>query len=260
MLGFPEDPGFRIKAQALGISVAVAPNRRAGSRRRKKGVIPRQAAIVPQAVDFAFHVRELLGVVGRRRHIAAIADTEKNISFPVKLNAAPEVVAARDIIFNRRLENRLLIHKRHVFQASADNLRQPATVLLLGIGEVNPAVLFVVRVQLNIEQTALANRINRRNPGNGFGEKFAILNDPQPPEALGNEHSSIPELGESPRVGEAFRDGFNFEFLLLRGDNLPGSHSDNCEQRKWKAKSHGSQLYVAQARLARDPKVRSGDR
>ena len=96
----------------------------------------------------------------------------------------------------------------------------------LGVAPVDQLVLLERRIERDVEQAALAARVNRRQAGHRLRHLLAVGADhAQPSRLLGDEHLAVGQERQAPRVDEPFGDGDDVELerepRLLRAAPRP---------------------------------------
>ena len=90
----------------------------------------------------------------------------------------------------------------------------------LGIRQVNPAILGVLRMNLDVEQPAILAFPDRRRAGHGGRQQLTLLPHAQAARPLGDEESAIGQEGQAPGRLEVAADDLDLERLLLGLDDL----------------------------------------
>ena len=209
VFGFPEFAGGGVNGEALGIAMAVAPDRGEGAGGVDERVVGGNASISVEAVDLAVGKREVLGLAD----VAAFAEGEVDV-FAGEYNAAAEVDAEAGVGGAGGFEEGFLVGPASVADASADEFGV-AGVALAGVaeGEVEPAVVGVVGVDGEGHEAAFVADPDGRDVGDGLnGPEFAGgggRGGGDAAVALGEEEGAVGQEGEGPRDIEIGHDLFN---------------------------------------------------
>jgi len=101
-----------------------------------------------------------------------------------------------------------------------------AALTRLGVAPVDHLVLLIGRIQCDVEQSALATRVDHWQSFDGFRHRLAVCaDDAQSSRPLGHEHASIGQPRHPPGVHESFshRDDVERDVEFLLGHAmLPG--------------------------------------
>ncbi len=139
---------------ALDVPVAEAPDLRQRIRRFRERVIARNPAILVQAHDLAVMRIELL------RSVTLVAVAQADVEVPVvDHEASAEVVAVLDA--GNRREEPLAVLESEATEPGAIYHRSGARGITDRVGEIQPEVPPVVRVQDHVEQSAVALGVHR---------------------------------------------------------------------------------------------------
>ena len=228
VLVHPELRAARAQRRALGVAVAVGPDLRAGL--AHPGVARRDAAVAVEADDLAQGAVEVL----RRVELLALAERDVHGLVGPEHDARAEVAGAGGL-------RCLPVDDRDVGERIADEAaardRGAREVLLgaaalLGVGPVDPRLARVVRVDGDIEQTALVAERDRRHSESREGALARGIEQQQRAGLLGDEHPAVGQEREAPGALEvvveydrARRDGRGG-----RGHGLGGQRRDSRRQ------------------------------
>ena len=89
----------------------------------------------------------------------------------------------------------------------------------LRVGQVDPAVLGVARMDFDVEEAAVLDGPGLRRARDRLGKQAALLDDPQPARPLGDEHAPVGQERDAPRRLEVPRHHLELERLLLGPDH-----------------------------------------
>ena len=161
-----------MNAGALRIPVPVAVDGRQRAADICKRIIGRDGAIVVDAVDLSVGIVKFLRKI---EVLSPVADTEKQLPLAVEGQFATEVMRAVGI--GGSPEEYLLICQSVAFQPGPHNgcIAEgfPFFGILGAVGDVNPAILLIIRMQANVEQSALSFRPDGWQAFDGRG-KFSV--------------------------------------------------------------------------------------
>ena len=228
----PQLVGQRVERRALDVAVAEGELLGQGARLADEGVVLRHAAVVMQADHRAGMVVQPLGAI----HLAAVAERDVE-------EAAVEHQARAEVVSGPRLgphaEQHLQVAQGASVEPCARHLGALAALARRGVGEIDPAVLRVIRVQHHVEQAALADRRDRRQSGNRNGIEFAVgRHQPQAARPLRHQHAAVRQESQPPRVLQPFGQRFQHEAVLCAVTDLRrrGGGEQGREQRQQAAK------------------------
>src|SRR5690606_22758163 len=213
VLGGPKIAGDGMERDALGVAVAVAPDRgqRAGS--GDMGIVGRHAAVVVDAVDFAIGAGQILGLLLG----AAVSDREEKITV-LKNQPGAKVHAALAVEGGRSAIDLLLVHPRAVAQPAAhDGGHRDAVLAGITEAEINPTVVGMIRMHADREQTALPPRPDRRRAAHGLGLQSIRTDDAQPPRTLGDQQTPVRQPSQRPGRLQSRRHRFQPIIVQLAG-------------------------------------------
>jgi hypothetical protein len=88
------------------------------------------------------------------------------------------------------------------------------------IGQIDPAVLFVIGMELNVEQSTLTIIVNRRNIFNLAGLKHIICENKDPAFPLRHQHPAVGQKGDSPWIFQSGCKRINGEIYFFRRNNM----------------------------------------
>src|SRR5687768_16847475 len=132
------------------------------------------------------------------------------MALPVEDEARAIVYVARRVQLRWRMEKKLLVDPLVVFDpATDDSGHRGIARAWLRVREVNPAVLAVLRVHLDVEQPAVLPLPDGWRSGHGLGQELAVCYDPQPAWPLRNQQSAIRQEGQAP--GRLHFSGYDFD-------------------------------------------------
>ena len=156
VLGQPQVAGGCVDDHALGVAVAVAPDIVEGFILSNKGVVGRDAAILPQAHYHAVMIGEQLGRVclkiARGPHLA-VADGDKDMALAVENNARAVVTATAGFGLKDFLHS---VQSAVLVAPANDGGGGLVAGQRLGVGQVEHSIICEIRVRNHIQQSALA--------------------------------------------------------------------------------------------------------
>ena len=201
--------------------MAVGPDRLDRVLLADEGIVLGHPAVVVQAVDFAIGQFDAL----RQRPLAAVADSEVQITLAVKGKARAVVVCVRGVKALRHPVDHLDIDQAAPLQFAARNRRiaQPPThrpPQWVGIRQIDQAVLRVVGMQRHIHQSALAARVDLGHPRHRCRDRAILADDAQATLALGYQQPPVGQECHAPRHAETLGEAFDAEGVLRGFDGF----------------------------------------
>ena len=228
VLGLPQLAGDRIPGQPLRIAVAVAPDRRHRARRVDERIVLRHRAVVVDAVDLA----ERLGEILRVRHVVLLAEREEQVPLLVEDEARSVVRVRRAVELGLRAEDDLLLgplvvlvdlaadddrHRRRIGRTATASAtlrggcrrgrrcridrrggRRREAGQRLGIGEIDPAVARVLRVDLDVEHPAVLLLPDLGRTFHRVRQQGALVDDAKAARTLGDEQPAVRQERQGP--------------------------------------------------------------
>ena len=161
-----------------------------------EGIVRRHRAVVAQPHDLAAEIGEVL----RALHLVALAAGHVEQACAVEDDARAEMQAAGRA--RQGLEDALHAEQRIVAELGPRQHRRGAALALAGIGEIEHGVPREVGVQADVEQAALAARIDLGQAADRRPFEPAVGEDAQPARPLGDQQAAVGQEGHAPRLLE----------------------------------------------------------
>ena len=216
VLGLPEEAAHGIDREALGIAMAVGPDRRHGAGASHERVVGRHASVVVDTVHLAQRAGEVLGGV----LLPAVADREEQLAVAIEEEAGAVVVVRSPEEPGRGRVDRLLVDPAALADSPADDRgHRRVAGSRFRVRKVDPAVLGVAGMDFDVEEAAVLLAPDLRRAHDRIGKQVALLHDPQPARPLRDEHAPVGQEGEAPGCLEVARHDLELERLLLGTDH-----------------------------------------
>ncbi|MNS94354.1 hypothetical protein D3C72_1285670 [compost metagenome] len=201
MLDGPDGARARLGGDALHVAVAQRPDFRPRARLADEGVVSGDAAVGVDADGLA-HVRaEILGLRPHRL-VGALAQGDEQLAVGRKGQRRAEMLVA--VIGGLGVEEGLnvLDLRQVVRQAAARHRRAVAAFTRLGVAPVDHPVLRERRPDDDVQQPALAARIDGGQAGDGLADLALGADDAHPPRPLGHQPLAVRQQGQAPGVNQ----------------------------------------------------------
>ncbi|MNG85489.1 hypothetical protein D3C79_442480 [compost metagenome] len=218
MLVGPELAGPRVERRTLLVAMAERPDLGPNVVFANERVVLRHFTVGQNAYDLALQLVQVLG----GRALIVLAQGDEQVAVAVEHQARTEVIALREL-------GLLAEDHREVFQsrtvlgqlATADRCSGLAVIALLGIRQVDGAILGELRRQHDIQQAALAFGPDAGHATDGGADLAFGTDHPQIARALGDEHVlASGQKCQGPWVTQAIGHGTDDQLPLFTGQAL----------------------------------------
>ncbi len=189
MLGGPEGATDGVHRHALRVTVAVGEQAGHGFVNADEGIVCGQATVEIQPVDFSVGPGKILSLIRE----TSISDGEKNVALAIEHNAGSVMMSGSKVAVGRRFKNDLLIGPLIAFETTPNDACHGIGFvgsihrLRMTVGQVNPAILSVMRPLGHIQEPSLPLGKDSRDALHRLRGKGAILPESEMSPSLGDQ-------------------------------------------------------------------------
>ena len=228
----PQFAGLRMEGEPLHVAVAEAPDLGQGSGAADEGIVGGHPPVRLDAHQLAVVVAERLRIVA----LTALAEAHEEPAVAREQQARAEVHRARGLGSLAKDHLQLAQAPLQAVEIEARACHRGAVGAAgdrLDIAQVDPMVDAESRIERNVEQAALADRVDGRPAADRRSDLASRIDDPQPAGALGHEHPQFVvgprQEGEAPGVRKPVRQRHGPGRLSVRRG---GGQRAQCQQHR----------------------------